>query len=258
MNWRFTLTTIDQIRATILKRISDFPSVIDGFLVDHIYDSNHYRIFVNDGEAGYFSIHNKSLITQFYLSPEYSGISQHFFFNVRKMENVQFAFVPTCDEYFLSHVLDECRQVKKQAYSFNYDSNKGRIKIDPKFHCKVAETTEIDFIKNESGDFFAENELPERLNKKEIWISYYDNVCVGFGLIIKSKLFPDVADLGMYTIDKHRRNSYGKLTVQFLINECLNRELRIAAGCWYYNHNSKKTLESAGMHSNTRLLKIKY
>ena len=258
MNWRFAVTTIDQIGARILKRISGFPSIIDGFLVDHIYDSNHYRIFVDENEAGYFSIHDKSHLTQFYLGSEYSGISQQIYFNVRKMENVRFAFVPTCDEYFLSHALDDCRQVEKQAYFFNHDSNKGRIKIDPRFLCRVAETTEIDFIKNESGHFFAENELPERLNKGEIWISYYDNVGVGFGLIIRSKLFPDVADLGMYTIEKHRRHGYGRLTVQSLINKCLNRELRIAAGCWYYNHNSKKTLESAGMHSNTRLLKIRH
>ena len=165
MNWKFTCATIDETRETILKRIADFPSIIDGFLVDHIYDSIHYRILVNDGEAGYFSIHNKSLVTQFYLSPEYSSISQHIFFDVRKMENIQFAFVPTCDEYFLSHALDDCRQVEMQAYFFNYDSSKGRKKLDPKFHCRVAETIEIDFIKNESGNFFSEDELTERLKK---------------------------------------------------------------------------------------------
>ena len=27
------------------------------------------------------------------------------------------------------------------------------------------------------------------------------------------------------------------------------------AGCWYYNHTSKKTLEKAGMLTQTRLLK---
>ena len=96
------------------------------------------------------------------------------------------------------------------------------------------------------------------LNKKEIWISYYDDVCVGFGLIIRSKLFPDVADLGVFTVSKGRRKGYGKLTVQFLINDCLKKELRIAAGCWYYNHSSKKTVESAGMYCNTRLLIIRY
>jgi hypothetical protein len=29
-------------------------------------------------------------------------------------------------------------------------------------------------------------------------------------------------------------------------------------GCWNYNHNSKRTLESAGYASNTRLLRIDF
>jgi Acetyltransferase (GNAT) domain len=31
-----------------------------------------------------------------------------------------------------------------------------------------------------------------------------------------------------------------------------------AAGCWYYNHLSKRTLERAGMVTQTRLLKLDY
>jgi hypothetical protein len=30
------------------------------------------------------------------------------------------------------------------------------------------------------------------------------------------------------------------------------------SGCWYYNHNSKKTIESAGRYSKTRLLNVTF
>ena len=33
------------------------------------------------------------------------------------------------------------------------------------------------------------------------------------------------------------------------------RSLRPVAGCWYYNHRSRRTLQRAGMYSSTRLLK---
>ncbi len=40
--------------------------------------------------------------------------------------------------------------------------------------------------------------------------------------------------------------------------DCRQKELHPIAGCWYYNHNSKKTLERAGMVTQTRLLKVDY
>jgi hypothetical protein len=43
-----------------------------------------------------------------------------------------------------------------------------------------------------------------------------------------------------------------------LIEECRRRTLRPVAGCWYYNHRSRQTLQRAGMYSSTRLLKIDY
>jgi hypothetical protein len=30
------------------------------------------------------------------------------------------------------------------------------------------------------------------------------------------------------------------------------------SGCWYYNHNSRKTIESAGRYSRTRLLNVTF
>jgi hypothetical protein len=50
----------------------------------------------------------------------------------------------------------------------------------------------------------------------------------------------------------------GTATIAMLMEECQRRSLRPVAGCWYYNHRSKQTLERAGMFSPTRLLKIDY
>jgi hypothetical protein len=48
------------------------------------------------------------------------------------------------------------------------------------------------------------------------------------------------------------------VTIAMLIEECRRRSLRPVAGCWYYNHRSRRTLQRAGMYSPTRLLKIDY
>jgi uncharacterized membrane-anchored protein YitT (DUF2179 family) len=47
---------------------------------------------------------------------------------------------------------------------------------------------------------------------------------------------------------------------EFFISPAIDNYIRkgytAVSGCWYYNHNSKKTMESAGGYSKTRLLKF--
>jgi GNAT superfamily N-acetyltransferase len=62
----------------------------------------------------------------------------------------------------------------------------------------------------------------------------------------------------MYTAERFRRQGVGTATIALLIEECRGQGLRPVAGCWYYNHRSKQTLERAGMYSPTRLLKVEY
>jgi RimJ/RimL family protein N-acetyltransferase len=71
-------------------------------------------------------------------------------------------------------------------------------------------------------------------------------------------LYDDVASIGMYTMEPFRQSGVGTATIVTLMDECRRRSLRPVAGCWYYNHRSKQTLERAGMFSPTRLLKIDY
>jgi RimJ/RimL family protein N-acetyltransferase len=81
---------------------------------------------------------------------------------------------------------------------------------------------------------------------------------VGFGILVQSALYQDVASIGMYSIERFRQAGVGTATIAMLIEECHRRSLRPVAGCWYYNHRSRRTLQRAGMYSATRLLKIEY
>ena len=51
------------------------------------------------------------------------------------MEQVQSAFVPTCDEFFLAHALDDYRQLAKQAYFFAAPAGNGEaVAANPVSH----------------------------------------------------------------------------------------------------------------------------
>lgn len=89
-------------------------------------------------------------------------------------------------------------------------------------------------------------------------MTHQNGDCVGFGIIDRSVLYDDIASIGMYVVEFFRGGGIGTAIIAYLQDICIRQGLRPIAGCWYYNHLSKKILEKEGMFSQTRLLKISY
>ena len=172
------------------------------------------------------------------------------------MEQVRSAFVPTCDEFFLAHALDDYRQLAKQAYFFATPPGGGAAVATEPYSVRPAVTDDADFVRQESGDFF--EDLERHIAAGEVFVTLRGEEPVGFGILVESTLYEDVASIGMYTIERFRQTGVGTATIAMLIAECRRRSLRPVAGCWYYNHRSRRTLQRAGMYSSTRLLKVDY
>jgi RimJ/RimL family protein N-acetyltransferase len=246
-------TTFDEIEGEVRRHLAALPSAIDSFLEDHILASTHYRLLAGGAEAGFASIHGERLITQFAVAKPYRRYGQPFFDRLRRMEQVQAAFVPTCDEFFLAHALDDYRQLAKQAYFFAESSD---MMLPSGLTVRPAEPGDEELVRRESGEFF--DSIDRHIERGELFVTLRGDEPVGFGLLIESALYDDVASIGMFTIERFRREGVGTATIALLIAACRRRGLRPVAGCWYYNHRSKRTLERAGMYSATRLLKVDY
>lgn len=250
----FLPVSLEDILPGIRQHLASLPAAIDSFLEDHIVASNHYR-FVAAGEtAGFASINGGNLITQFALSEPYRQHGQTVFTRLRHLEQVQSAFVPTCDEFYLAHALDDYRQLGKQGYFFAATRDVP-VPANP-YALRPAEPADDDFIRRETGDFFEDDE--SHAGQDELFVTLRDGEPVGFGVLVRSALYDDVASIGMFTIEQFRHQGVGTATISLLIEECRRRGLRPVAGCWYYNHLSKRTLERAGMYAPTRLLKVEY
>lgn len=256
METRFAPVVFAEVREAVRQHLRALPSAIDSFLEDHILASNHYRIVVAGETAGFASIHEERLITQFALAEPYRRCGQALFGELRRMEQVRSAFVPTCDELFLAHALDEYRQLAKQAYFFATAPDVGAAVATAPYSMRPAAMDDVDFVRQESGDFF--EHLERHIAAGELFATLRDEEPVGFGILVKSVLYEDVASIGMYTIERVRLAGVGTATIAMLIAECRRRSLRPVAGCWYYNHRSRRTLQRAGMYSSTRLLKVEY
>src|SRR5215213_6818257 len=256
METHFAPVAFAEIQQATRQHLRLLPSAIDSFLEDHILASNHYRITVAGETAGFASIHEERLITQFALAEPYRGCGQALFGELRRMEQVRSAFVPTCDEFFLAHALDDYRQLAKQAYFFAAPPAVGEAIASNQYSMRPAAIDDADFVRQESGDFF--DDLERHIAAGELFVTLRGEEPVGFGILVKSTLYDDVASIGMYTSEHFRQTGVGTATIAMLIAECRRRSLRPVAGCWYYNHRSRRTLQRAGMYSSTRLLKIDY
>jgi RimJ/RimL family protein N-acetyltransferase len=258
LNISFKQVRLDDINVELKKHLRSLPSAIDSFLEDHVLESIHYNILVSNIEAGFTSIHQGSLVTQFYLTPEYRCYGQSIFAQIKKLAQVQAAFVATCDEFFLSHALDDYRQFAKQAYFFATPSELPDVSHLP-YTLRQAIESDIEGIQHHSGDFFGDKDgIESKVKNQELFLTFSAKNCVGFGIIEKSTLLDKTASIGMFVIESHRQQGTGTAIIQLLMKVCEEKGLRPVAGCWYYNHLSKKTLERAGMFSQTRLLKVDF
>src|SRR5687767_1161343 len=145
METHFAPVAFAEIREAIREHLRALPSAIDSFLEDHILASNHYRIVVAGEAAGFASIHEERLITQFAVSEPYRWHGQDLYRELRQMEQVRSAFVPTCDEFFLAHALDDYRRLAKQAYFFATPLGVGEVEATNRYSMRPAAIADADF-----------------------------------------------------------------------------------------------------------------
>jgi GNAT superfamily N-acetyltransferase len=253
---RLSRVELSDIRNEVGRHWESLSGPTDSFLEGHVRESHHYLIFISERRAGFASIHGGNLITQFALERASRRFGQRAFQLLKKLEYVSAAFVPTCDEFYLSHALDDYRQLAKQAYFFEEAPGAPREDVARRYSLQPATPADVDRIREGSGEFF-EN-LERHILAGEFFLTKRDGVCVGFGILERSALRPSVATVGMFTIEQFRCAGVGTATIALLVEECARRGLRSVSGCWYYNHASKRTLERAGMVSQTRLLRVEY
>lgn len=254
MEFAFTPVEFAEIRDEVRAHLAAQPNAIDSYLEGHIRGSIHYRIMIDGGNAGFASIHGERLITQFAVARSFRQHGQALFAGLRRTESVQAAYVPTCDEFYLSHALDEYRALNRQAYFFA--ARDEPVQIPAEFRLEPATLNDVEVIRAESGDFF--DPIETRIDGNELFKTQRNGELVGFGIREVSVLYDDVASIGMFTLKNWRQSGAGTATIALLIADTRQEGLRPVAGCWYYNHASKRTLERGGLATATRLLNIEF
>jgi len=234
--------------------------VTDDFWEGHIVDAHFFSIQSDENSIGYFSIYGGSKITAFYMEAKYLYMAQEAFKRILDEFSIETAFVATCDELFLSLCLDFHKSIELQAYFFDgsichdvkspeYD-RAGLSEIRPE---------EIDAVNQQTDGFFS-NTTREQLENREcvIYRMTNNNDVLGYGVIVPDKTRPQLWACGMIVLTAYRQKGIGR-SIQIHLGDICRENGKIPiSGCWYYNHLSKKTIESAGRYTKTRLLNVKF
>ena len=252
MQASFKKVEFAEIRDEARTHLAGLPNAFDSYRESYVLGSNHYRITVNGQNAGFASIHDQSLITQFAVDEPFRHLAQALFATLKRTERVQFAYVPSGDEFFLAHALDEHRTLATQAYFFSARAE--IVAIPPEFRQVRSTLADAARIRDISGDFL--DPIEERIGRDELFLTMKGDDLAGFGIREVSALYDDVASIGMFTLPDRRGGGVGTATIALLAADTRRLGRRPVAGCWYYNHASKRTLERAGFAATSRLLKI--
>lgn len=260
MNYTICKTDYDGVMQLFREYQKTLSGVCDEFWETHILRSDFYTITIEGDPAGYFAVYEKTKLTQFFLSDEYLNLAQAVFERLLAEYSIQTAFVATCDELFLSLCMDCHKKIEMQAYFFD-----GSVPWDvrlPEFGraCLLpVSPEELTEVKAVSDDFFEEVSEDDLLRKRTmLYRLSKGSETLGFGILVPGILLTQYASIGMITLEPYRRRGVGRSILLHLADLCRENGLLPIAGCWYGNRNSKRTLESAGFSSKTRLLNVSF
>ncbi len=255
----FVRTTREGCDDLFQAYLATLSGVYDNFLEDHILDSDCHRIQDGDRTIGLLAVHGNTMLTVFHIGLADLRLAQPAFNAALATFGLSCAFVPTCDELFLSLAMDRHVRIEKQAYFF-LDS--GRTMRAPEYgraSLLPVPREQWDEVNARTENFFDEVLAPKVRDGHvpyEIYELRSDDGILGYGLREGTRIFTGFDCIGMYVMPAHREKGVGRSIILHLKDICREAGQGALPGCWYYNHNSKRTLESAGFVTKTRLLKV--
>ena len=247
--YTFSPSGIAESKLFIDAYIASLTGVNDDFWEGHIGNSQIYSIRLSGQAIGLCGVYGQENLTFFYIEKALLRHAQPAFASMLKTLKPQYAFVPTNDELLMSLCMDRHVKIEMQAYFFNL----GCAAVRPPEYERSLLTLASP---GDEADILDKEGVAENIALGKYYVMRKDGNFLGQGFFNKLTLMPNAASIGMSVHPDFRRRGVGRSIIMRLADICREQGLTPHCGCWYYNHNSKATLESAGFVTQTRLLKV--
>ena len=247
--YTFNRSEITESQPLFDAYIASLTGVNDDFWEGHVLKSQIYSIGLSGQAIGLCGVYNRENLTFFHIQKAFLKHAQPAFAGMLKVLNPQYAFVPTNDELLISLSMDSYIKIEMQAYFFTRGASVVRPPEYPRELLSVASP-------GDEADIMDTEGVAENISLGKYYVMRKDGVFLGQGFFNKHTLIPGAASIGMSVHPDFRRRGVGRSIIMHLADICLEKGITPYCGCWYFNHNSKTTLESAGFVTQTRLLKV--
>lgn len=251
--------TYKTLENQIQHRYESRQITVDSFWENHVLSSQFYDIWEGEVSIGYFAIYKSHLITLFHLEDAYAHLGQTVFQMIMHFEQVTSAMVPSGDEWLLSHCIDHHVRIEKQAYFAHYQ-NTSLPEHKHKTLTLMPIMPDDDFSLLDLAPDFFDEETRDNLKSHQDFFNVFsvehNGEWVGFGVVEYGRVVKSIASIGMFVREDKRQMGYAANILQHLKSKVTSEGFVARSGCWYYNHNSKKSMESAGGYATSRLLKF--
>jgi hypothetical protein len=87
-------------KLNIVRNLESYGEYIDSYYEDHIIESKHYRIVVDDADYGYVSLFEDEMITQFSVHDEFVNNANIVFDKIIDIKSPKNIYVSTCDKTY--------------------------------------------------------------------------------------------------------------------------------------------------------------
>jgi len=152
--------------------------------------------------------------------------------------------------------LEAYKKIEIQAHHFT--DTKASVR-PPEFgidNFRLANEQDIKELEQLAGDFL--DNYDQMVRDNQIYVLEENNEMIGLGVLVQNKIMMNCAGTGMFTKESRRGEGIGRSIILHLKAIVYESGKTPVPGCWYYNTNSKRTLESAGYISKSKLLKFHF
>lgn len=238
---KFLKTKLDNVKPYYQNYYLSLNGGFDDFYEDLIKESNHYLIEFSNEIIGCFAVNNDNQLVCLYVFNEYKHIYEEIFERIISFDYVSSIKTITNDTMMMNEIIRRNFNFTKGAYNFKYigDSLRSSLKM------RKAKLEDIEDIKVLFKDFFDNYE--ERIKKGCLYLGYVKDKIVSLGNTHNHTFNHNVISIGVIVVESERYKGYGVDTIKSLTKEGLDKGLIVQAGCWLYNHASKKMLIKAGL-----------
>ncbi len=246
----FIPSNLKEVKDHLTLYFKELAGGCDDFFEENVLGGKFYKIMDGTQWIGSMTVTKEGKLSSLYVIDSRRPDYQKIFDEALLVDHIQGIFTVTSDTKMMNQIIRRNLPLVKQAYNFSYKGPKQVTTIA----FRQAQLKDLPLMEPAFGDFFEDYE--KKINHGDLYLGYENDTLVSLGNMTTHALHQDTASIGMIVKEDQRQKGYGTETIKSLINICLEKGYHVHAGCWYYNHGSRKTLLASGMHTSCLIVRV--